>query len=208
MKDYNEQYFNIRQVEQRLEKNGLAIKLAKDADYKFGFKTKLITMFKDAVAKNNYKNVFIFRDLSDANENGEKICRGIFVVAANVEQMSEVSLAKMFGDFVKSNKNLDRGPSSAPTNTQNCEQSSEEDLNAEAEELDKNNLIFGVIQGEQYEEVVSKIEGVEIIKSVGNLQKIYFSAPSFKRSQVIAHPVNILEVIKSKDMLLDYYINN
>ena len=81
------------------------------------------------------------------------------------------------------------------------------DLNKIADNLDNDNRIFGVIDDIKHIQYIEKIDKVEIIKNVGNFNKTYFSIPSYKQEEVLAHSVTIIPVIKCKTALLDYVKN-
>lgn len=208
---YNMAYFTIPQLEQRLNMTNLASSLWSIT------KQKLITSLKDSIVKNPSSVISLLKDLSpNTDSNNGALFRGVFIVSCERE-LKDLELKTLLKQFKEEHPEYDKDyPTStinenemaSPSTTLNniTESKHQEDLNFAAENLEQDNLIFGVIDDLSHIEFISKIEGLELIRNVGDFHKVYFSIPSFRQDEVLAHSVTILPSIKCKRSLQDFII--
>lgn len=205
---YDMTYFNIPQLENKLNKKGLSVSLWQLT------KKKLTMELSDAIPGVKNRQLSFLKDISDEKDNdGNTLFRGLFVVCCE-KILTESEMQILLTQYLKDNPNIDR---SIPKNDETTSHSlnidyskslntpkSIEDLNVIADNLDENNLIFGVIDDLNHLPQISQIEGIEILESIGSFKKTYFSIPSFRQDEVLAHSVTILKSIKCKRALIDF----
>lgn len=202
---YNMAYYNISQLESRLNKENLSTSLWIIP------KSKLTTAFSD-VFPNSVGKVFNFlKDIhTEKNANGDTLFRGLFVVLCE-KNLTETEMQILLTQYLTEHPEIDR---SVPEKSNTIISKKEilhldidkefEDLNILADNLEEDNLIYGVLDDFNHLSALSKIEGIDIIKNFGDFKKIYFSIPSFRQDEVLAHSVTILKQIKCKRALLDF----
>lgn len=205
---YNMAYFNIKQLEGKLAENNIATSLWRIT------RKKLIAALDGAIPAAPGMELSFLKDKSNEKDlNGNDLFRGLFVVSSS-KVLTESEMQILLTEYLNENPNTDRtipkqkthnldDSKYAPMSTNNHKIESE-DLNYLADNLEKDNLVFGVIDDPNHIEVVSKIEGVDIIRNFGDFKKVYFSIPSFRRDEVLAHSVTILNQIKCKRSLMDF----
>lgn len=208
---YNMTYFNIPQLENKLNKTGLSISLWQIT------KKKLAAKLQDAIPGNNGRELSFLKDISDEKDSdGNTLFRGLFVVSCE-KTLTESEMQILLTQYLKENPKIDRTiPSNSEVKTKTNEPSrlstikatkindASEDLNKAVENLEQDNRIFGVIDDINHLPQISQIEGIEIIENVGDFKKTYFSIASFRQDEVLAHSVTILKSIKCKRALLDF----
>lgn len=208
---YNMTYFNIPQLENKLNKTGLSISLWQLT------KKKLAAELQDAIPGNNGRELSFLKDISDEKDSdGNTLFRGLFVVSCE-KTLTESEMQILLTQYLKENPKIDRTiPMNNDVKTKSNEPSrlstikatktnnASEDLNKAVENLEQDNRIFGVIDDINHLPQISQIEGIEIIENVGDFKKTYFSIASFRQDEVLAHSVTILKSIKCKRALLDF----
>lgn len=210
---YNMTYFNIPQLENKLNKTGLSISLWQLT------KKKLASELQDVIPGNHGRELSFFKDISDEKDiDGNTLFRGLFVVSCE-KTLTESEMQILLTQYLKENPQIDRTiPNNNHVNVNiNTNQYTtlstikatniqdvSEDLNRAVDNLEQDNRIFGVIDDISHLPQISQIEGVEIIDNVGDFKKTYFSIASFRQDEVLAHSVTILKSIKCKRALLDF----
>lgn len=208
---YNMTYFNIPQLENKLNKTGLSISLWQLT------KKKLASELQDAIPGTNGMELSFLKDISDKKDSdGNTLFRGLFVVACE-KTLTESEMQILLTQYLKENPQIDRTiPNNNHVNINTNQyttlstikatniQDVSEDLNLAVDNLEQDNRIFGVIDDINHLPQISQIEGIEIIDNVGDFKKTYFSIASFRQDEVLAHSVTILKSIKCKRALLDF----
>ena len=208
---YNMTYFNIPQLENKLNKTGLSISLWQLT------KKKLAAELHDAIPGNNGRELSFLKDISDEKDSdGNTLFRGLFVVSCE-KTLTESEMQILLTQYLKENPKIDRTiPSTTNIKTTTNESNKLstikateinndfEDLNKAVDNLEQENRIFGVVDDINHLPQISQIEGIEIIENVGDFNKTYFSIASFRQDEVLAHSVTILKSIKCKRSLLDF----
>lgn len=202
---YNMAYYNINQLESKLNKENLSTSLWIIP------KSRLTAAFSD-VFPNSIGMVFNFlKDIhTEKNLNGDTLFRGLFVVLCD-KNLTETEMQILLTQYLTEHPEIDRSIKSTNKSQPRTEnivdldiEKEVEDLNALADNLEQDNLIYGVLDDFNHLQALSKIEGIDIIKNFGDFKKIYFSIPSFRQDEVLAHSVTILKQIKCKRALLDF----
>lgn len=204
---YDMTYFNIPQLENKLNKKGLAVSLWQIT------KKKLTAELLEVMPSSTNRQLSFLKDISDEKDSdGNTLFRGLFVVSCE-KTLTESEMQILLTQYLKDNPRIDR---TIPKNTDNfldkeksqieniIETRSTVDLNKLANNLEQDNLVFGVIDDLNHLPQISQIEGVEIIDGIGDFKKTYFSIPSFRQDEILAHSVTILKSIKCKRALLDF----
>lgn len=204
---YNMAYFNIKQLESKLNRPNLSTALWSIP------KSKLQLAFED-IFPNSVGMTFNFlKDIHpEKNISGDVLYRGIFVVICE-KTLTESEMQILLSQFLSEHPNIERDlPAEKTTKAEHTSFTetnqnlveSKEDLNVMAQNLEQDNLIFGVLDDINHLDALSKIEGVEIIKNFGDFKKVYFSIPSFRQDEALAHSVTILKQVKCKRSLMDF----
>ena len=219
--EYKISYFNITQLENRLNLTDLKKNL---------WIVKMSTLKSEFSKAIPNSEGMVLNFLKDKNEtktaDGSTIYNGLFIVASKKE-LSESDMKTLLIGYKIDNPDIFQNNQIAHTNNyisnsiskinsnQNSQEikksdvslydtSSFEDLNEVSKNLEKDNLVFGVIDDINHLEHLSKLNGVEIIENFGDFGKIYFSIPSFRQDEALAYSVTILKQIKCKRSLMDY----
>lgn len=206
---YNMAYFNIKQLESKLNRPNLSTALWSIP------KSKLQLAFED-IFPNSAGMIFNFlKDIHpEKSISGDVLYRGIFVVICE-KTLTESEMQILLSQFLSEHPNTERDLSveklkkTEYTPYIEAQQNlidSKEDLNVIAQNLEQDNLLFGVLDDINHLDALSKIEGVEIINNFGDFKKVYFSIPSFRQDEALAHSVTILKQIKCKRSLMDFII--
>ena len=208
---YNMAYFTIPQLEQRLNMSNLVSSLWSIT------KQRLISNLKDSIEKNPSSVISLLKDLSpNTDANNGALFRGVFIVSCERE-LKDLELKTLLKQFKEEHPEYDKDypistinrtevPPPSTTINNVTESKPQEDLNFFAENLEQDNLIFGVVDDLNHLEFISQIEGLELIRNVGDFHKVYFSIPSFRQDEVLAHSVTILPSIKCKRSLSDFIL--
>lgn len=202
---YNMAYYNIIQLESKLNRENLSTSLWIIP------KSRLTTAFSDVFPNSTGMTFNFLKDIhTEKNLNGDTLFRGLFVVLCD-KALTETEMQILLTQYLTEHPEIDR---SIPTKKQETliEQTEPtlniekdvEDLNELADNLEQDNLVYGVLDDFNHLQALSKIEGIDIIKNFGDFKKIYFSIPSFRQDEVLAHSVTILKQIKCKRALLDF----
>lgn len=207
---YNMTYFNIPQLENKLNKTGLSISLWQLT------KKKLAAELQDVIPGNNARELSFLKDISNEKDaDGNTLFRGLFVVACE-KTLTESEMQILLTQYLKENPQIDRTIPNNNVNIVNNKSTTlstikatdinavSEDLNKAVDNLEQDNRIFGVIDDISHLSQISQIEGIEIIDNIGDFKKTYFSIASFRQDEVLAHSVTILKSIKCKRALLDF----
>ncbi|MGU8834370.1 hypothetical protein ACSW8S_18870 (plasmid) [Clostridium perfringens] len=210
--NFNESYFNTETLNRLLN-------VPNSAKGLWSIKTSRLKEVLGAQFNNTIgKEINILKDKAiEKSESGSVLYRGVYVVISD-EVIDEFDMKLLLSDYVKRNPTINRNISNDAYSDKKVDSINEttkpfevnggvyRDLNEAAKNIDADNLIFGVIDDPNHINVVSKIEGVEIIENVGDFKKVYFSVPSYKQCEVLAHSVTILPCVKCKRALLDFII--
>lgn len=207
--NYNMAYFTIPQLEQRLNMTNLSSSLWSVT------KQKLITALKNSIPQTPSSQISLLKVLSpNTTPDNGALFRGVFIVSCERE-LKDFELKTLLKEFIKEYPEYDRDypvdkfnsvETASPSEQINTTKKSTEDLNVAAENLEQDNLIFGVVDDLSHIEFISQIEGLELIKNVGDFHKVYFSIPSFRQDEVLAHSVTILPSVKCKRALNDFIL--
>lgn len=202
-------YYNIEQLENVLNKSNLTSAL-------WGIsKSKLQKAFEEVYPKNYGMTFNFLKDASPKKDSEGGISfRGLFIVICEKtlsESEMQILLTQYLIEYPSTNRTISENNgetkkllSEKGENLNLSDAAQAEDLNIQAENIDKTNLIFGVLDDLNHLEAISNIEGIDIIKNFGDFKKIYFSIPSFRQDEVLAHSVTILKSIKCKRSLMDF----
>lgn len=204
---YSMAYYNINQLESKLNKDNLATSLWAIP------KSKLALTFSDIIPNSTGMSFNFLRDVhTEKNINGDTLFRGLFVVVCE-KSLTESEMQILLSQYLTEHPEIDRTIKEKPKKIETIKSTPKlelekdtEDLNVLASNLDKDNLVYGVIDDINHLNALSKIEGIEIINNVGDFKKTYFSIPSFRQDEVLAHSVTILKQVKCKRALLDFII--
>lgn len=206
---YNMAYYNIKQLETRLNRPNIATSLWSIP------KSKLQATFSDIIQFSPGATFNFLKDIHpEKSPSGDIQYRGLFVVCCD-KSLTESEMQILLTQYLTENPSIDR---SLPTKTNSEAVSTtssslsynnpiDEDLNLASENLEQDNRVFGVLDDINHLDALSKIEGIDIIKNFGDFKKVYFSIPSFRQDEALAHSVTILKQIKCKRSLMDFIIN-
>lgn len=218
---YNMVYFTIPDLENKLGKTNLSKGLRLITN------RRLEAALKECIPNAAGKELTFYKDRYISNETSENnvLFKGVFAVAAD-RKLKEDEMSLLSTEYLKCNPQIDNSiivtnntslrdtainsvvDEKVEVNSKNNTVSNiDEDLNAEASMLDESTRIFGVVDDINHLKYLEKIQGIDIIKNIGDFKKTYFSIPSPRQEEVLAHSVTILKSIKCKRALLDY-INN